>query len=261
MNLTVLHFFGLTNLSDIQVRRYEQMQRETDGVILESEERASVAGISGGLGGPLFSELAPEDLSIIVGHGVRRNYAKGVTVIDEGADADTFYIIESGKIKHVVSDDEGKEYILSMQGEGEHFGELSLIDSQSRSASVVTIEKTSLTVVSKKNLERCLSEHPELWFKLSWSLAQRIRNLTKNVKKFAFLDEHGRVARTLLELATEKDGELVIESRLTHQELANMVGASREVVTRIMKDLEAGNYIAVENRQITIAKKRLPANW
>ena len=208
----------------------------------------------------LFSELEPDDVQLIADCGVERKFSKGTVIINEGDESDAFYVIKSGKVKIYASDKNGKEIILNMQGQGEYFGELSLIDPAPRSASVITMDACCLTVVSRAHFERCLQINPRLALKMMAPLVQRIRLLTQNVKNLALLDVYGRVARTLLDLADERDGILVIEQRLTHQDLANMVGASREMVSRIMKDLVAGNYIRLKDKRITIPNK-LPSAW
>lgn len=209
---------------------------------------------------PLFSELGAEDLRVISGQGVTRTYPKNTLLISEGDLSDTFYVILSGKVKVYASDENGREVILNILGSGEYFGELALIDEAPRSASVVTLEQSRLSVISKGDFQRCLSEHPEIALEMIRPLVRRIRSLTENVKNLALLDVYGRVARTLLAQAVEQDGCLVIQERLTHQDIANMVGASREMVSRIMKDLTAGGYIEIKDRRITIPGK-LPAAW
>ncbi len=209
---------------------------------------------------PLFSALTPEHLRLISGHGVSRTYPKNLVLIHEGDRSDSLYVIVSGKVKVYVSDKDGKEAMLNIQGPGEYFGELALIDASPRSASVMTLEESHLIVVSRAAFQRCISEHPTIAVELIGLLAQRIRTLTENVKNLALLDVYGRVAHTLLKMASDQDGQLVIEQRLTHQDIAHMVGASREMVSRIMKDLSSGGYIQVKNRKIIIPGK-LPSGW
>ena len=209
---------------------------------------------------PLFDELLPEDLDIIARHGIERIFQKNTVVITEGDYSDSLYIIRKGRVKAFVSDDESKEITLNTQGPGEFFGELSLIDETERSASVMTTEKSTLVLVTRPGFERCLAENPDLAIKLIRLLVGRIRSLTVNVKNLALLDVYGRVAKTLVKLAVEEDGQLMIQQHMTHQDIANMVGSSREMVSRIMKDLTVGGYLAVENRKIVIRSK-LPSHW
>lgn len=209
---------------------------------------------------PLFSELAPPYLRLISDHGVTRTYPKNTILINEGDQSDSFYVILSGRVKIYASDEDGKEIIVNIQGPGEYFGELALIDQARRSASVMTLEQSRMSVVSKADFHRCLLDNPGIAIDLIRSLTQRVRALTESVKNLALLDVYGRVAHTLLSLATEQNGILVIEQRLTHQDIANMVGASREMVSRIMKDLTTGGYIRVKDKRITIPGK-LPSTW
>ncbi len=212
------------------------------------------------LNSPLFSELSNEDIQRIAGSGVVKSFPKHTVLISEGDQSDFLYVILEGKVKVFVSDESGKEAILNIQGPGEYFGELALIDEVPRSASVMTLTPSRLAFVSRADFEACLAEHPNLALKLIRTLTQRIRSLTEVVKNLALHDVYGRVARTLLKLAQEKNGMLVIEQRLTHQDIADMVGASREMVSRIMKDLTTGGYLQTKNKIITIQSK-LPPAW
>jgi CRP/FNR family cyclic AMP-dependent transcriptional regulator len=205
-------------------------------------------------------KLAPADLALIAEHGTLRTYPKHAVLISEGDRSDSLYVIRSGRVKVYVGDADGKEVILSIQGPGEYFGELALIDDAPRSASVVTLDKSQLCVVSRGDFQRCLAQNPRIALEIIRALAARVRALTENVRDLALLDVYGRVARTLLKLATEREGERAIEQRLTHQDIANMVGASREMVSRIMKDLVDGGYIRIKNKMITIPG-RLPPAW
>lgn len=208
----------------------------------------------------LFSDLADEDLEIISSHSVIKTYPKNCILINEGDHSDALYVILSGKVKIFLSDENGKEIILNMQEAGEYFGELALLDDEPRSASVMTLEPTRLMVISKADLQHCLSQNPELTLKLIRYLSQRVRSLTETVRNLALRDVYGRVAQTLEGMAVEQEGKRVIEQRLTHQDIANMVGASREMVSRIMKDLSTGGYIRVINKRISIETK-LPPGW
>jgi CRP/FNR family transcriptional regulator, cyclic AMP receptor protein len=209
---------------------------------------------------PLFTGLTPGEIGAIGAHAVTRNYPKCAVIINEGEMSDSLYCIQSGKVKVYVSDEDGKEVILNIMGPNQYFGELALIDDSPRSASVMTMEPTALSIVSKAAFRDCLAKNPDIALNLLRYFTQRVRGLTENVKNLALLDVYGRVARTLLSLATPRDDGLVIEDKLTQQDIANMVGASREMVSRILKDLSVGGYIKTEGRQIVINEK-LPAAW
>jgi CRP/FNR family cyclic AMP-dependent transcriptional regulator len=208
----------------------------------------------------LFAELSEGEREAINKLAVTRNYPKNTLIMCEGDRSDSLYIVLSGKVKVFLSDEEGKEVTLNIQGPGEYFGELAMLDEAPRSASVVTVDETRLAVVSKSAFDECLEKNPQIALTLIRGLARRLRELTENVRNLALMDVYGRVARTLLDLAEDQDGKLVITQKLTQREIASMVGASREMVSRILRDLSIGGYITIENRIITI-NERLPSGW
>ena len=208
----------------------------------------------------LFSELSASDLEAVTKLAVTRNFPKNTMIICEGDQSDSLYVILSGKVKVFLSDEEGKEVTLNTQGEDEYFGELALLDSSPRSASVVTLEKTRLAVISKSSFEECMEKNPGISLKVSRGLARRLRELSENVRSLALMDVYGRVARTLLEMSEEHDGKKIIPQKLTQREIASMVGASREMVSRILRDLSIGGYITIDKKIITI-NERLPSAW
>jgi CRP/FNR family cyclic AMP-dependent transcriptional regulator len=206
-----------------------------------------------------FLGLKESDLQAISDHAVTRSFARNTVVITEGDRSDSLYIILSGRVKFYVSDEQGKEIVLSQAGPGEYFGEISL-DEGPRSASVMTLEPTRFSIVPREDFRDFLAKSPEFAFNLISKLIHRVRVLTDNVKSLALMDVYGRVARMLLELATERDGVLTIEDKPTQQDMANRVGASREMISKILKDLDAGGYIMVEPRRIVITRE-LPRGW
>lgn len=208
----------------------------------------------------IFGQLDEVRAKTLFSDFQRRAYAKNSFVINAGDNSDSFYLIQSGKIKIVILDEEGKEVILSMLGPGDHFGEFSLIDGQPRSASAVTMEESALLIVSKDQFRECLAENPDIAERVMLSLTQRLRDADRKIEGLALHDVYSRLVRTLSELSTEQDGKHILPQRLTHQDLANMIGASREMITRILRDLATGGYISVENREITLLKK-LPSAW
>lgn len=181
-------------------------------------------------------------------------------MICEGDHSDSLYIVLSGKVKVYLNDEDGKEVTLNMQTAGEYFGELAMLDDAPRSASVVTMEETRLAVVSKAAFDECLENNPKIALTVIRGLARRLRELSNNVRSLALMDVYGRVAHTLLDLAEERDGKLVVTQRLTQRDIASMVGASREMVSRILRDLTIGGYITTKSKIITI-NERLPSAW
>ena len=192
-------------------------------------------------------------------HAIARAYPKSTIIVSEGDRTDSLYIILEGRVKAFVSDDRGHEVVLSTQGPGEYFGEM-VLDEGPRSASVMTLEPSRFLVVPKKDFRDFVARNPAFALSLLEKLIHRARALTESVKSLALMDVYGRVARLLLELAEERDGALVIGERLTQQEIASRVGASREMVSRILKDLSTGGYIAIERSRMVLTS-RPPAHW
>ena len=204
---------------------------------------------------PIFAGLSEEELALIEQRAVSRSYPKGSMVIREGEEAISLYLIISGAVKIFMDNEEGKEIILNTQGPGEHFGELALVDDQPRSASVMTTQQSKFMVITKQQFKDVLTHHPDIAIGMIKNLSRRVRLLSDNVKSLALLDVYGRLAKTLLILSKEKDGKLVIEEKLTQQDIANRIGSSREMVARILKDLVTGGYISIDNKHITINEK------
>lgn len=203
--------------------------------------------------------LSEAELESIARRAVTRTFPRNTVVVSEGDHTDTLHIIVSGRVKIYVSDEKGKEIVLNHAGPGEYFGEM-VLDEGPRSASVMTLEPTRFLIVPKEDFREFVTKSPEFSLHLVRKLIRRVRALTNDVKSLALMDVYGRMARMLLELAVERDGTLVIEGRPTQQEMANRVGASREMVNRILKDLSAGGYIAIARDRITIARA-LPRAW
>jgi CRP/FNR family cyclic AMP-dependent transcriptional regulator len=211
-----------------------------------------------GVGG--FESLSEEQIGLLTNRAAVRTYAKGAIIVSEGDEGNSLFVIQSGSVKAFLSDENGKEVVLSTQGPGEYFGDLALFDDEPRSASVMALQPCKVMIITKTQLREAIKEDPEIGFSLLHGLANRVRVLTENVRTLALLDVFGRLVKTLYMLAVEKDGILVIEQRLTQQDLANRIGASREMVSRIMHDLTQGGYLGVKDRRISILKK-IPSNW
>lgn len=213
---------------------------------------------------PLFKNLSTEDLEKISSYASTRTFPKNTVVINEGDDTDSLYLIDKGSVKVYLSDDSGKEVIINTLEAGDYFGELSIISSGKRSASVMTLENTTLSLINKNNFKNLLLSQPTIAYVLIENLAQRVRDLTENIKSLALQDVYGRVVKTLLTLSEpiqlHNSDKRVIRKRITQQEIASRVGSSREMVARILKDLALGDYITHDNKQIVINKK-LPEHY
>jgi|TARA_B100002019_G_C21151840_1_gene538661 CRP/FNR family cyclic AMP-dependent transcriptional regulator len=208
----------------------------------------------------IFSGLSDEELATLEETSIRRSYPKNTVIINENDVADSLYVIESGKVKVYCSDKNGKEFIMNTLSYGDYFGELALLDDDRRSASVRTMEKADFCIIYKQDFNQVLDQHPNIAKTLIKNITRRVRALTEKVKSLALQDVYGRVTKVLNSLATERNDEFYVEEKLTQQDIADRVGASREMVARILKDLTIGGYISFENRHIVI-HRRLPANY
>ena len=203
--------------------------------------------------------LSKEELTAMTAHAVTRAFPKNTVVMNEGDRTDSLYIILDGRVKAFVADADGKEVVLSTQGQGEYFGEM-VLDEGPRSASVMTLEPSRFLIVPKADFKDFLARNPAFAARVIEKLIHRVRALTENVKSLALMDVYGRIARLLLELAEDRNGKLVITERLTQRDIASRVGASREMVSLILKDLTEGGYIRHEGHTIVI-ERTPPPRW
>ena len=208
---------------------------------------------------PLFQGVQDTDLRALAERAVTRSYPKQAIIVNEGDQSDSLYLIVSGRVKVYLSDESGKELILAIKGPGQYFGEM-VLDEQPRSASVMTLEPAQFAILSRADFRAFLLKHAEVALQLVQNLIRVARGLNQNVRSLAMLDVYGRVARILLELAVERDGKMVIPEKLTQKDIAARVGASREMINRILRDLTTGGYVSIEDGRITI-NKAPPARW
>ncbi len=192
---------------------------------------------------PLFSGLTESQFDQLAAGSARRSYPRGRTIVAEGEPSQSMYILLAGRAKVQRSDSEGKEVILAVLGSGEFFGEMSLIDDAPRSASVITLESSEFMAVSREAFKAMLAQSPEMCMSVMRGLVRRLREADKKIETLALLDVYGRVARVLLDFSEMVNGERVVKNRLPRQEIAKMIGASREMVSRVMKGLEVDGHI------------------
>ena len=205
------------------------------------------------------THLNADELKALSAQGVVKSYPKNTIIVSEGDETDSFYIIVDGRVKVFVSDEEGRDVVLATQGAGDYFGEM-VLDGGLRSASVATLEPSRFAVIPKARFRDFLYSHPAFSIHLVEKLISRARSLTENVKSLALMDVYGRVARLLIEIAVKENGRLVVPEKLTQQDIASRVGASREMISRIFKDLTIGGYISIDKKRITIHKNP-PRHW
>lgn len=203
--------------------------------------------------------LQDETLRDITATGVVRTFPRNTVLINEGDVGDALYVVLSGRVKVYSSNDAGREFVIDFHGPGEYVGEMTL-DGEPRSASVITVEPTTCAVVNRAQFRDFILAHPDFAMHLIERLIHRVRVTTSNLKSLALSDVYGRLVRLLNALAVERDGRLVVPEKLTQQDIADRVGASRDMIGKLMKDLVGGGYLAVEERTITIQKK-LPTGW
>jgi CRP/FNR family cyclic AMP-dependent transcriptional regulator len=201
---------------------------------------------------PLFASFPEDQLRMLTTMVTRRSAGRNTTIMSSGDATDSLYIVLSGRLKVMMSDSEGKEVILSILGPGEFFGEMGLIDDEPRSASVVTIEACELLSIAKREFKRCLAENFEMAMAVMRGLVRRLREADRKIGSLALLDVYGRVARLLLDMAENVNGEKIVTKRLPKQDIAKMIGASREMVSRVMKDLQTGGYIEMRGSNIVL---------
>jgi CRP/FNR family transcriptional regulator, cyclic AMP receptor protein len=201
---------------------------------------------------PLFASFPEDQLRMLTSVVTRRSLPRSTTVMASGDPTDSLYIVLSGRLKVMMSDAEGKEVILSILTAGEFFGEMGLIDDAPRSASVVSIEACELLSIAKRDFKKCLAENFEMAQAVMRGLVRRLRDADRKIGSLALLDVYGRVARLLLDMSETVDGEKIVTKRLPKQDIAKMIGASREMVSRVMKDLQMGGYIEVRGSNIVL---------
>jgi len=204
--------------------------------------------------------LDQELLRDIARRGGVKRYPANAILINEGDTSDTLYILLEGRVKVYSTSEDGKEIVIVTHGKGEYVGELSL-DGGVRSASVMTLEPTTCSVVSGASLRDFIAAHPDFASHLILRLIRSVRQATESVKSLALEDVYARVVRLLTDLSdATDDGQRRVRERLTQQGIADRIGASREMVSRIFKDLSAGGYIAQDNGHIVVVRK-LPTAW
>lgn len=201
---------------------------------------------------PLFSGLEEAELEKLSKVCGRKRVERGAFVVRAGESTDSLYILLTGRAKVTNSDEEGREIILAWLGPGEFFGEMGLIDGSPRSANVVASEACELLNLSKAAFQRCMQDNFQVAQKLMQILVRRLREADRKIESLALLDVYGRVARLLLDMSVEEDGRRIVKKKISKQDMARMIGASREMVSKVMRDLELSGYIEVESDRLII---------
>jgi len=208
----------------------------------------------------LFEHLTEEQLQLLAKQSREISFRKHAILMTEGDVGESMYVMLTGLAKVYVSDEDGKELVLYELGPGEVIGDIALLDDEPRSASVSTLEKSSALMIGKAAFLDCLRESPEMGINIIRSLTRRLRRATLGSRSLALDNVYRRLADRLQELASMEDEVPVVDKKYSHQELGNMIGASREMVGKIMAELVKGEYVALRDGRITLLRK-LPKNW
>lgn len=203
---------------------------------------------------PMFSDLSEAELARFAEVAREREYPKNSVILFEDDPGDALYIVSSGQVKVVLIGEDGREVILSVLGDGDFFGEMALIDDEPRSAHVIAMKDSHLLVLRRDDFQLQIQQHPPIALKLLRVLVQRLRRADEKIGGLVLLDVNGRVAQLLLDLADEGGGPRITR-RLTHHTIAQMIGSSRETVSRAMRELVERGLIEVSRREILIKQR------
>ena len=209
---------------------------------------------------PLFSMLTESQAIAVADAVVKRRFKRGEVIVEQGKKSNALFILLNGRARVVTADSRGREVILATLQPGDHIGEMSLIDNEPHSATVRAEVQTDVLMLGRIEFARCLPENSSMAYAVMRGLVQRLRHADRKIESLALMDVYGRVARALLEFATETgDGEMLIREKISRQDIAKMVGASREMVSRVMKDLEERGFIQTQENGSIVVKERLNA--
>ncbi len=208
---------------------------------------------------PLFSMLTADQARAVADGVVKRRYRRGELVVEQGKKSNALFILLNGRARVLTADSRGREVILAVLQSGDYVGEMSLIDNQPHSATVRCEVQTDMLILGRTEFARCLPENSSLSYAIMRGLVHRLRSADRQIESLALLDVYGRVARTLLDMAEPVDGQRIIRSKVSRQDMAKVVGASREMVSRVMKDLEERGVIETMENGFVVIKEKLPA--
>ena len=209
---------------------------------------------------PLFSMLTNDQAQSIADSVVKRRFRRGEIIVEHGKKSNALFILLTGRARVLTSDSRGREVILAVLQPGDYVGEMSLIDNEPHSATVRAEVQTDVLMLGRTEFARCLPENSSMAYAVMRGLVQRLRHADRKIESLALMDVYGRVARALLEFATETgDGEMLIREKISRQDIAKMVGASREMVSRVMKDLEERGFVQTQENGSIVVKERLNA--
>jgi len=204
----------------------------------------------------IFRELPKETLTDLAKRVWHKQAEAGSVIVSQEDAGDALYVIARGKVKVVLYGETGREIILSMLKAGDFFGEMSLLDRQPRSANVVAVEESELLCLDREGFQTHLVAHPSTALNVLAEMSRRLRHADEVIGDLALLDVYGRVARTIRDLAQKQgqpaEGGLLIKERPTHQEIAGLIGTSRETVSRALNDFTRRGLLEMQGKQILV---------
>lgn len=205
---------------------------------------------------PLFASLTATQSASIADAIIKKRFKRAEVVVEQGKKSDALYIILTGRARVTSADSRGREVILATLHPGDYLGEMSLIDDEPHSATVRTEIQCDVLMLGRDAFARCLPENSSMAYNIMRGLVQR--HADRKIESLALMDVYGRVARSLLEFAVDDGaGNLKVRDKISRQDLAKMVGASREMVSRVMKDLEERGFVQTQDDGSMIVKERL----
>jgi len=208
----------------------------------------------------LFKHLDDDELRMIVAMTTQKTVQKNALIINEGDSSSSMYLIKEGKVNVTVTNEEGKEFILSTLQQGDNFGELSLLDDNPRSANVIALEKCIFLVLKKADFYKLLQSNPGIAIRVIKYLCQRVRFISSIAQSLALMDVYGRLVKMLREFSSQgENGQFIVSMPLTHKDIASRLGCAREMVSKIINALKKGGYLSIENKIIIIHKTLPPA--
>jgi CRP/FNR family cyclic AMP-dependent transcriptional regulator len=206
---------------------------------------------------PLFSLLTGEQAQAIAEGVVKRRYRRAEVIVEQGTKSNALFILLTGRARVVTADQRGREVILAVLQPGDYLGEMSLIDNEPHSATVRAEVQTDALVLGRAEFARCLPENSSLSYAVMRGLVARLRSADRQIESLALLDVYGRVARALLDMSEDGADFKMIRNKVSRQDLAKVVGASREMVSRVMKDLEERGFIETQENGSVHIRERL----
>jgi CRP/FNR family transcriptional regulator, cyclic AMP receptor protein len=207
---------------------------------------------------PLFSMLTSAQAESVAEAVIKRRFKRGELVVEQGKKSNALFIILTGRTRVFTSDSRGREVILATMNPGDYIGEMSLIDNEPHSATVRAEVQTDVLMLGRLEFARCLPENTSMAYAVMKGLVQRLRSADRKIESLALMDVYGRVARALIDASEpDSDGSQIIRDKVSRQDLAKMVGASREMVSRVMKDLEERGFIETMDSGAIHIRERL----